>query len=195
MKEIFAALAKAQGQFEAAFKSSQNPQFRSKYAALDACVDAVRPALNSNGIFLTQTIETVENGVVIETVFAHESGEIYVGGKLFMPVSKQDAQGYGSAISYGRRYSLLTACGVAPEEDDGNAAVQATTNKAPSKPFDIVAVLNKVESCKTESELQLVWGDNSVAANLVGGGAYGALKAACKDKKQTLQPTEGVPHD
>lgn len=187
MKEIFGALAKAQGQFEAAFKGSQNPQFRSKYAALDACVDAVRPALNSNGIFLTQTIETVEMGVVIETVFAHESGEMYVGGKLFMPVSKQDAQGYGSAISYGRRYSLLTACGVAPEEDDGNAAVVA---KPVAKPFDITKVLDKVESCKTEAELKLVWGDNSVAANAAGGGAYAALKSACSEKKASLIPEE-----
>lgn len=190
MKEIFGALAKAQGQFEAAFKGSQNPQFRSKYAALDACVDAVRPALNSNGIFLTQTIETVDAGVVIETVFAHESGEMYVGGKLFMPVSKQDAQGYGSAISYGRRYSLLTACGVAPEEDDGNAAVAAKPLAKQAKPFDITAVLDKVEACRNEADLKLVWGDNSMAAQQAGGGAYAALKAACNDKKLTFVKEE-----
>ena len=63
--------------------------------------------------------------MLIETLFAHESGETWQGGKLFMPVAKLDAQGYGSAITYGRRYSLLTACGVAPEDDDGNQAVVA----------------------------------------------------------------------
>jgi len=129
MKEVFSALAKAQKNFEAAFKGSQNPHFRSKYAALDACVEAVRGPLNDQGIFLTQTIETVESGVLIETLFAHESGEVWTGGKLFMPVMKQDAQGYGSAITYGRRYSLLTACGVAPEDDDGNQAVAAKPEK------------------------------------------------------------------
>lgn len=129
MKEVFSALAKAQKNFEAAFKGSQNPHFRSKYAALDACVEAVRGPLNDQGIFLTQTIETVESGVLIETLFAHESGEVWTGGKLFMPVMKQDAQGYGSAITYGRRYSLLTACGVAPEDDDGNQAVIAKPEK------------------------------------------------------------------
>jgi hypothetical protein len=51
------------------------------------------------------------------------------GGKLFMPVVKHDAQGYGSAITYGRRYSLLTACGVAPEDDDGNTAAAAAPAK------------------------------------------------------------------
>jgi hypothetical protein len=129
MSEIFKALAKAQKNFEAALKGAQNPHFRSKYAALDSCVDAVRGPLNDCGVFLTQTIESVESGVLIETIFAHESGEVYSGGKLFMPVVKQDAQGYGSAITYGRRYSLLTACGVAPEDDDGNEATKAKPEK------------------------------------------------------------------
>ena len=134
MSEIFKALAKAQSTFEAALKGAQNPHFRSKYAALDACMDAVRAPLNAQGIFITQPIECVADGVLIETLFCHESGETYSGGKLFMPVVKHDAQGYGSAITYGRRYSLLTACGVAPEDDDGNqatAAKPATTSKAP----------------------------------------------------------------
>lgn len=125
MKEIFSALAKAQSKFEAALKGSNNPHFRSKYAALDACVDAVRSSLNEQGIFLTQTVESSEAGITVETVFAHASGEVYAGGKLYMPVSKHDAQGYGSALTYARRYSLLAACGVAPEDDDGNAAAAA----------------------------------------------------------------------
>ena len=193
MKEIFAALAKAQKNFEAARKSSVNGGFKgSRYADLSSCMDAVREPLNDQGIFITQTIETVENGILIETVFAHSSGETYVGGKLYLPVTKADAQGFGSAITYGRRYSLLTACGVAPEDDDGNAASAASSNKTQTKPFEITAVLNKVEACKTEAELNLVWGDNSVAANMVGGGAYAALKAACKDKKVALAPKEEV---
>jgi len=135
MKEIFTALAKAQKNFEAARKTANNPHFRSKYAGLDACMDAVRDACNTQGIFVTQTIESVESGVMIETMFAHQSGETYGGGKLFIPVAKHDAQGYGSAISYGRRYSLLTACGVAPEDDDdGNAAVKAAPEKIIHKP-------------------------------------------------------------
>lgn len=135
MSEIYKALAKAQKNFEAALKGAQNPHFRSKYAALDSCVEAVRGPLNDAGIFLTQTIESVESGVLIETIFAHESGEVYQGGKLFMPVVKQDAQGYGSAITYGRRYSLLTACGVAPEDDDGNKAVEAKPDKIVHRPI------------------------------------------------------------
>ena len=49
-------------------------------------------------------------------------------GKLFVPANKQDAQGYGSALTYARRYSLQTAFGVAPEDDDGNAAAASSRN-------------------------------------------------------------------
>ena len=165
MKEIFGALAKAQKNFEAALKGAQNPHFRSKYAALDACVDAVRGPLNDQGIFLTQTIETVESGVLIETLFAHESGETWTGGKLFMPVAKQDAQGYGSAITYGRRYSLLTACGVAPEDDDGNAAVVArpeavvTPRKAPGMSLEeyVAAINESADSTILKKHFAAAW--------------------------------------
>ena len=148
MKEIFSALARAQKNFEAALKGAQNPHFRSKYAALDACVEAVRGPLNDQGIFLTQTIETVESGVLIETLFAHESGETWQGGKLFMPVAKLDAQGYGSAITYGRRYSLLTACGVAPEDDDGNQAVVARP--------DVVVTPKKIINTPTQGAMDAI---------------------------------------
>jgi hypothetical protein len=129
MKEIFGALAKAQKNFESALKSQQNPHFRSKYAGLDACVDAVREALNDQGIFMTQIIESVEGGILVETMFAHQSGESYSGGKLFMPVVKHDAQGYGSAITYGRRYALAAIVGVCPADDDGEAAVARPTQR------------------------------------------------------------------
>jgi len=154
MKEIFGALAKAQKNFESALKSQQNPHFRSKYAGLDACVDAVREALNDQGIFMTQIIESVEGGILVETMFAHQSGEIYSGGKLFMPVVKHDAQGYGSAITYGRRYSLLTACGVAPEDDDGNAATKGKKTVSENSMADYLA---RIETSASSEELQTVY--------------------------------------
>ena len=79
-------------------------------------------ALNSNGIALIQQCHETESGVTVETVFLHESGESWSAGKLHVPAAKQDPQGYGSALTYCRRYSLMAACGIAPEDDDGNAA-------------------------------------------------------------------------
>jgi hypothetical protein len=124
MKEISAALVKAQTEFGPALKTHTNPAFRSKYADLSACIEAVIDALNNNKIFLMQPTHLCEDGVIVETVFIHASGEQISGGKLHVPATKHDAQGYGSALSYARRYSLMASCGIAPEDDDGNAAVR-----------------------------------------------------------------------
>jgi hypothetical protein len=122
MNKIAAALVKAQKSFAPALKTNTNPHFRSKYVGLDGCVEAVIDALNENGIYLMQSNHEADDGVIVETVFIHESGETVSAGKLHVPASKLDAQGFGSALTYARRYSLMAACGIAPEDDDGNAA-------------------------------------------------------------------------
>jgi hypothetical protein len=130
MKQIAAALVKAQREFGPALKTSSNPHFKSRYADLAACVEAVMEGLNNNGVMLMQHCHESDSGVIVETVFVHESGEIFSAGKLHVPATKHDAQGYGSALTYARRYSLMAACGIAPEDDDGNAA----SRKAPAVP-------------------------------------------------------------
>lgn len=151
LKNIALAFVKAKKEFAPAIKNSVNPHFRSKYADLATCIDAVNDAFLKNGIAMYQ--ETFEDtaGVTIETVLLHESGESLRCGKLHVPASKADPQGYGSALSYCRRYSLLAACGIAAEDDDdGNAAsdhskpfqprpavqtpIQQTVNPTPPKP-------------------------------------------------------------
>lgn len=129
MKEIAAAFLAAQKQFSPALKTNINPHFKSKYADLASCVDAVMDALNENGISLIQTTHPHDNGVVVETLFIHESGEQLSGGKLYFPSVKGDAQGYMSALTYCRRGSLMAACGIAPEDDDGNAASASKTTR------------------------------------------------------------------
>lgn len=127
--KIAAAFVKAQKGFAPALKTNTNPHFRSKYVALDGCIEAVIDALNSNGIALLQPTHDCESGVTVETIFLHESGEVLSGGRLHVPATKLDAQGYGSALTYARRYSLMAACGIAPEDDDGNAASRKTPQK------------------------------------------------------------------
>jgi hypothetical protein len=124
MKQIASALVKAQKAFGPALKTSTNPHFKSRYADLSACIEAVVDALNSNGIALVQQSHECADGVIVETVFVHESGETFSSGRLHVPSTKHDAQGYGSALTYARRYSLMAACGIAPEDDDGNAATK-----------------------------------------------------------------------
>lgn len=117
-----AAFVRAQAGFGAALKTSTNPHFRSRYADLSACVEAVIDSLHKNGFALMQKTHECESGVAVETILMHESGEQISGGILRVPASKQDPQGYGSALTYARRYSLMAVCGIAPEDDDGNAA-------------------------------------------------------------------------
>jgi len=134
MKTIATALVQARRKFGPALKDKTNPAFRSKYADLGACFEAVDAPCLEYGIAIYQETSLDETGVTVETVFLHESGESLRCGKLHVPAAKHDPQGLGSALTYARRYSLLTACGIAPEDDDGNAATQATRNNptAPS---------------------------------------------------------------
>ena len=121
-KAIASAFVKSQADFGPALKTNTNPHFKSKYAGLDACVEAVIDALHKHGIALMQRTLPCESGVAVETVFIHTSGETMSSGPLHVPASKNDPQGYGSALTYARRYSLMAACGIAPEDDDGHAA-------------------------------------------------------------------------
>lgn len=120
-KNIFAAFVKAQAAFGPALKTSTNPHFKSKFCGLDGCIEAVIDALNQNGIGLVQKTHKDETGVTVETLFIHSSGESLSGGELHVPSAKADPQGFGSALTYARRYSLMAACGIAPEDDDGEA--------------------------------------------------------------------------
>lgn len=129
MKLISAALVKAQKQFAPALKTNTNPHFKSKYVGLDGCVEAVIDALNDNGIYLMQKNHPNDTGIAVETIFIHESGESISGGVLTVPADKQNPQGYGSALTYARRYSLMAACGIAPEDDDGQAASKPVIKK------------------------------------------------------------------
>lgn len=127
--KIASALVAAQKAFGPALKSATNPHFKSRYADLSACVEAVIDGLNNNGIALIQMTHECSDGVIVETVFIHESGEQLSAGKLHVPAVKQDAQAYGSALTYARRYSLMAACGIAPEDDDGNKATRSEPKK------------------------------------------------------------------
>ena len=182
MKNIATALVKAQRAFGPALKSSTNPHFRSKYADLSACVEAVIEGLNGAGIALIQRTSMDDTGVTVETVFVHESGEMMECGKLHVPAAKQDPQGYGSALTYARRYSLMAACGIAPEDDDGNAATRKQVQPAsePNVKF-IEEQLNIMATCATIDELKLAY--NGAYACCDGDQVYQAKVIAVKNKR------------
>lgn len=119
---LFAAFHRAQRKFGKALKTSDNPHFRSRYADLAECVEAVIDALHEEGFAFTQFTERDDKGAFVRTVLLHQSGGLLTLGEFWVPAPKNDPQGFGSALTYARRYSLMSAMGMAPQDDDGNVA-------------------------------------------------------------------------
>lgn len=129
--EIAAALLKAQKAITFASKDATNPHFKSKYADLPAVIDAIKSALNDNGIVYLQTPTKSDQGyVTLTTRLMHESGQ-FIEDTASVPLSKNDAQGYGSGLTYLRRYSLAAITGLYQDDDDGNAASAKPDKKTP----------------------------------------------------------------
>ena len=179
MKEIASSFVKAQKAFGPALKTHTNPAFKSKYADLSACIEAVIDALNNEGIAMIQQTHEDTTGVTVETMFLHTSGESITSGRLHVPASKQDPQGYGSALTYARRYSLMAACGIAPEDDDGNAA------RRPA--FNASVAIKAINSAKTLTELKNHFAAAWQMADKV---EQGSLKYAYDYRTKQLTETE-----
>lgn len=131
LASLAVALSAAQGELTDAIKTSFNPGFKSKYADLAEVLQTVRPVLSKHGLSVVQApgMYTKESGTVaVTTLLLHKSGE-YVRDTLYVPVSKPDAQGLGSATTYGRRYGLAAIVGISQDDDDGNAAVGKTRSR------------------------------------------------------------------
>ena len=136
-KNIHMALAAAQASMGKAIKDTKNDHFRSKYADLASVMDACLSALNTNGIAVIQPTGTDERGDYVETILVHGASDTSVSCKVPLIIGKRDMQGYGSAVTYARRYGLMSMAGIAPEDDDGNAAAQN-----PPKDVPVVAAMS-----------------------------------------------------
>lgn len=175
------ALAAAQMEITDPAKDAVNPHFRSRYADLATVLKTVRPVLARHGIAMTQTTQILDGALVLVTRL-HWRDEELVGYYPIQPV-KADPQGYGSALTYARRYTIQAIVGVAADDDDdGNAA-----SAAPSKPAhdELAEVIGKVKACNALDDLKALKAD---CARL---GA--AAVAAYKARGQYLQQAAEAP--
>lgn len=133
--ELAKALAKAQGEMEAAKKDSANPFFNSHYADLASVRDAIREPFAKNGLAVAQIPASVatDGTVRLSTMLMHASGE-WIAGDLTMKASKNDPQAIGSCLTYARRYALSAMAGVATEDDDAEGATGRGATQAAPKP-------------------------------------------------------------
>lgn len=162
------SLAQAQAKLEDAKKDRTNPHFGSKYATLASVRAAMSDVLPVFGLAVVQSFEPHgDTGVCVVTTLLHESGE-WMRSRLYMPVTKRDAQGFGSAISYARRYSLAAMVGIATaDDDDGNDAVKPpvrkaaasveTSPKAVAASPALEAYIASIDGAKATSDLMTVY--------------------------------------
>lgn len=156
---IYAALAVAQAQMGKALKDSTNPAFKTRYADLASVMDACLPALNANGIAVLQPLHDEDGKLYVKTILAHTSGAT-LECRVPLIVGKNDMQGYGSAVTYARRYGLMAMAGIAPDDDDGNAAVKSGARV--SAEFDPAPHVDAITSAPTgKALLGVIPGDHA----------------------------------
>lgn len=187
-----AALAKALPLLEGAKKNAANPHFKSKYADLGSVIDAIRP-IAEHGIWFRQVLHDSAEGVSVETLYTG-FGETISAGSLFMPASKRDAQGFGSAITYARRYALQTAFGLSTEDDDGNAAVKSAPARQTEMPdHEWARLVQLVEATSANipamlKHLSIVVADNNL--KLLNQEQYGRVLEALNTKLAAMAKAE-----
>ena len=133
------ALSTVQGKLTYAKKDSKNPFFKSNYADLESVWDACRDLLSANGLAVSQfpgTYSDLDKSMSLTTILTHNSGE-WISQEMSVPVTKPDAQGAGSALTYMRRYALAAVVGVVQADDDGNAASNPSIKQAVVKPKEL----------------------------------------------------------
>ena len=163
LDQIATALAKAQGAIEGAKKSALNPHFKSKYADLASVWDAIREPLSLHGLSIVQVPNSDGARIGVETILMHASGQ-WIKGVMSVTAKDEGPQAAGSCISYLRRYALQSFAGVAPEDDDGNAAEgrlngQQARQPEPTIPAGYQDWIDDLRACADEGtdKLQAAW--------------------------------------
>lgn len=135
INELATALSLAQADMKAVGKDSTNPFFKSKYAGLPEVVKTASPIISAHGLSVTQTMGFNGEVDTLTTWLLHKSGQ-FINDTMRLHLSKEDAQGHGSATTYARRYSYMAILGlVAEEDDDGEKAKLPSKPMYPKKPY------------------------------------------------------------
>jgi hypothetical protein len=132
-KNIYMALCAAQANMGKVVKGATNPAFKSKYADLADVISVAMPVLTEQGITMFQPVVRDEHGLAMRTMLVHGASETSISCDVPLIINKQDMQGLKSATTYAKRIGLESLTGIAPEDDDGNAAAKAAPKVEPSK--------------------------------------------------------------
>lgn len=102
-------------------KDAKNPFLKNTFVSLNAAMEVIRPLLLAEGIYIAQGSRWVDDHVEIYTILTDSRSTQSETHYVAMALKEVNPQGLGSALTYGKRYSLLSAFGlVGEEDDDGN---------------------------------------------------------------------------
>ena len=176
-KTLTEALAAFQASLPNVAKSSTNPHFNSKFAALEDISAVVLPKLAEHGMAWVTRPTFTDEGLVLAYELRHVSGES-ISGVYPLGAASAGPQQMGTNITYARRYVLLAVTGVAPggEDDDGNSA-QAAHKQPPAVPADFISL---VDAATTIREL------TALANQASAGGFFPQIKGALTARKKEI---------
>ena len=131
LNELFSALSKAQENIKNAQKEGYNPMFKSNYTTVTSVLEAIKTVYKEN----ISIIQMPESDKLITRV-GHSSGQwLEIETPLFVgePKGMSKMQAYGNAVTYARRYALVSLFGIGQEDDDGNGCNHKEQNTMPKK--------------------------------------------------------------
>lgn len=193
-KNVYVALAAAQTEMEPVVKGSVNPAFKSKYADLADVVMVVRPALNANGMTFWHEMHSTEADRFVRTIICHGESETRVECDVPLIVDKNNMQGVKSAVTYAKRIGLESVTGIAPEDDDGNAAAKAPPVMEERKgPTAAETARDSLSKADTLERLQAIWTD--LPANVKAVPEVLTAKDMAKARLAAVKPNEDLGGD
>jgi hypothetical protein len=151
-KNIYEALTAAQGEFGKVTKGATNPAFKSRYADLSDVASVVIPVMNAHGCAVLHYMVTADGEKAMRTEFVHAATETRVACDVPLIVDKNNMQGMKSATTYAKRIGLESLSGIAPEDDDGNAAAKSPP-QAPAviSDADCALIIQLIEATATDA--------------------------------------------
>ena len=182
-KEIASAMVGAMSELTDPPMDSKNPHFRNRYASLKSCLDTVRPVLARHGLVLSQFVVSSENGADrLVTRLLHQSGQ-FVEDEGISLVGSDNMQKLGSAMSYGRRYGLLSVLGLVGDPDDD---AEIASLPAPAKPIPVPVVADDIPLTADDEREDLTAWAADARANLSRIRNVAELKSWAGVNKETL---------
>jgi len=192
-KNVYIALSAAQAEMGPVVKGAVNPHFRSKYADLSDVMQVALPALNKHGIAAWHSTVIADGTTIMRTTLSHGESDTHINCDVPLIVAKNDMQGMKSATTYAKRIGIESLTGIAPEDDDGNAAAKAPPKQerapAPMTEFELQTINDLIERTKTdEAKFCAYW--KVKALDLLSGAQAQSAIAMLKKKLEAANGTE-----